>query len=72
MPLFVPPELAQSAVDLVLRMLPNAARIEQDGVSLADRVNQLVTVLPQAGYDHFAVQYVHLAADGLDVQKMRR
>ncbi len=72
MTLLVAPELAQGAVDLVLGVLPHAAGIEQDRVGLLDGIDQLVAVLPEAGHDHFAVQHIHLAADGLDVEVMRR
>ena len=64
---FVVPYLAQRAVDLVLGVLPDAAGVEQDRIGLLRIVHQGVTVVPQAGDDHFAVQDVHLAADGFDV-----
>ena len=38
-------EPAQGAVDLVLGMLPDAARVEQDGVGLGRRVDQFVARL---------------------------
>ena len=59
---------AQGAVDLVLGMLPDAARVEQDRVGLGGRRRQLVAVLAQAGHDQLAVEHVHLAADGFDVE----
>ncbi len=69
--LLVPPQVAQGAVDLVFGVLPHAARVEQDRVRLVDRVHQLIAVLPEAGHHHFAVQHIHLAADGFDVDIVR-
>ena len=65
------PQVAQGAVDLVFGVLPNAAGVEQDRVRLLDRVHQLIAVLPEAGHHHFAVQHIHLAADGFDVDIVR-
>ena len=61
-------EPAQCAVDLVLGVLPDAARVEQDRVGVVRAGRQLVTVLAQAGHDELAVELVHLAADGFDVE----
>ena len=62
---------AQGAVDLVLGVLADAARVEQDRVGPADAVDQLVAGLEQAGRDQLAVEHVHLAADGFDVEATR-
>ena len=59
---------AQGTVDLVLGVLPHAARIQQDGVGLRGAIDRLVTRPQQLGGDQFAVQHVHLAADGLDIE----
>ena len=59
---------AQGAVDLVLGVLADAARVQQDRVGLAGAIDQLVARLKQLGGDQLAVEHVHLAADGLDVE----
>ena len=61
-------EPAQGAVDLVFGMLPDTAGIEQDRIGVARVVGQLVAVFAQAGHDKLAVEHVHLAADGFDVE----
>ncbi len=59
---------AQGAVDLVLGMLADAAGVEEDRVGAAGAVDQLVARLAQTGHHQLAVEHVHLAADGFDVQ----
>ena len=59
---------AQGAIDLVLCVLTDAARVEQDRVRLADIRRELVTVFAQAGHHELAVELIHLAADGFDIQ----
>ena len=59
---------AQGAVDLVLGVLADAARIQQDRIRLAGAIDQLIARPQQLGGDQLAVEHVHLAADGLDVE----
>ena len=59
------PELA---VDLVLGVLADAARVEQDRVGLMDVASQLVAIPAQRGHDQLAIEHVHLAADRLDIE----
>ena len=59
---------AEGAVDLVFRVLADATCIEKYRVGVVRIVRQLVTVFAQAGDDELAVEFVHLAADGFDVQ----
>ena len=59
---------AQGAVDLVLGVLPDGAGVVEDGVGLLDVVGQLVPLIPELADDQLAVEQVHLAAHGLDVE----
>ena len=60
-----PPQLA---VDFVLGMLADAARVEQHGVGFADVRRQFVALFAERPHDQFAVQHIHLAADGFDIE----
>ncbi len=59
---------AQGTVDLVLGVLPDAARVEEDRVGLAEGVGRLVARGQQGGGDQLAIQHVHLAADRFDIE----
>jgi hypothetical protein len=61
-------ESSQRAVDFVLGVLPDTARVEQNRVGLLWFVRKLVASLAQVGDDQLAVQHVHLAANRFDVQ----
>ena len=61
-------EPAERAVDLVFGVLADAAGVEQDRVGVVRARGQLVTVFAQAGDDELAIELVHLAADGFDVE----
>ncbi len=65
---FAVPQTAQLAVDLVLRVLADAAGVEEDRVGFMDVAGELVTLPPQGGHNQLAVELVHLAADRLDVK----
>ena len=60
-------DLAQRAVDLFLGVLAHAAGVEQHAIGFLRRIDDGVAVTFQVSDHHFAVQHVHLAADGLDV-----
>ena len=62
-----PPE---RAVDLVLGVLANAARVEQHRVGKGDVGRQLVALLAHRRHDQLAVEHVHLTADRFDEQLM--
>jgi hypothetical protein len=59
---------AEGAVDFVFRVLADAARVEEDCVGIVRIVRQLVPIFAQAGDDELAIEFVHLAADGFDVE----
>src|SRR5207245_946462 len=59
---------AERTVDLVFGVLPHTARVEKDDIGFSRLVNQLVTLAAQSSHDQLAVEDVHLAADGFDVQ----
>src|SRR4051812_43678783 len=61
-------ETTQCAVDLVFGVLADAAGVEQDRVGVVRAGGELVTVFAQASDDELAVEFVHLAADGFDVE----
>ena len=61
---------SQGAVDFVFGMLPHAAGVEQDRVGLGGRVDQFVALLAQRRHHQLAIEHVHLAADGFDVQTL--
>ena len=61
-------QMAERAVRLLFGVFPDAACIEQQRVGLLRVRRQLVAVLTQTRHDHLAVEDVHLAADGFDVQ----
>ena len=69
--LLVAPVLAEARVHLLLRLLAHAARVEQDDVRLlrlAGRQDALLHELPRHA---LAVELVHLAAPGFDVEAPR-
>jgi hypothetical protein len=69
--LLPPAEFSQSAVDLVLGMLPNTAGVEQDRVGRVHVAGHGVAMFAQHRHDHLAVQQVHLAADRFDKHAFR-
>ncbi len=68
MPGLVAAEPTQGGIDLVFGMLANAARVKQDQIRVARFVGDRIAQSAQRADDQFAVQHVHLAADGLDVE----
>ena len=68
MALLVRAQTAKCAVNLVLGMLADAARVKEDDIGLGGLVDQLITLPAQAAHDELAIQHVHLAADGFDVE----
>ena len=60
---------AQSTVGFVFGLFADAARVEQNRIRVLGRIRDLVSLTAQAGHDHFAVQHIHLAANGFDVQQ---
>ena len=60
-------DLAERAVNLLLRIFANATGVVQNAISLLRRPDHRVAVPLQIGNHHLAVQNIHLAADGLDV-----
>ena len=62
-------ESPEGTVDFVFGVFANAAGIEDDGISIFGAVGELVAVAAQCGDYQFAVQHVHLAADGFDVEE---
>jgi len=63
-------DLAQSAVDLVLGVLADAARIEQHEVRLAEIVDREVPQLTELPENQLAVELVHLAAHRFQVNPL--
>lgn len=66
--IFRPLEPSDRAVRLLFCQLPHAARVEQDRVRLLGVVGEFISLLPQCCDNEFAVQHVHLTADGFDIQ----
>ena len=66
--LHVQPEAPQGAVNLVFRMLAHAAGVEKDHIRLTRLVHQRIAMLAQGADHQLAVQHIHLAANGLDIQ----
>jgi hypothetical protein len=62
-------EASEGAVDFVFGVFTDAAGIEDDCVGLFGVVGELVAVAAQGGDYQFAVQHIHLAADGFDVEE---
>jgi hypothetical protein len=60
---FFPP--AQDTVDLLFRLFPNAARIQQDHVGVADAVCLNVAATTHNLRDPFGIVLIHLAAVGV-------
>ena len=61
---------AQGAVDFVFGMLADAAGVEQNRVGLGWRIDQFVTVFAERRDNELAIEHVHLAADGFDVETL--
>ena len=61
-------EAAEVPVELVVGVLPDAARVEHDDVGVVDGVGRLEPVGHEHARDAFGVVLVHLAAEGADVE----
>ncbi len=59
--------LAEAAVNLVLGVLADAARVEQDTDRLPDILGRLVTHNRQLPEDQLAVEHVHLTAESFEI-----
>ena len=66
--LLMPDEAAESGIDLLLGMFADAARVEQNDVGVDRLVDQFVALPAQTADDELAIEHVHLAADGFDVE----
>jgi hypothetical protein len=64
--------LAEARVDLLLGLLPHAARVEQDEVRVFRVARRQHALLHELAGHALAVQLVHLAAPGLDEGAARR
>ena len=62
------PDASEGAVDLVLGVLADRTGVVEDRVGLARCRRSARTRLAELADDELAVEHVHLAADGLDVQ----
>src|SRR5262249_36319996 len=61
-------ERPEGAIDLVLRMLPDAAGVEEDHIRLLGIRGEFEPRAAQTPDDQLAIEHVHLAADGFDVE----
>src|SRR5262245_9315891 len=61
-------QTAEGAVNLVLGVLADAAGIEENDVGALDRLGQLVAVAAQTSHHELAIEHIHLAADGFEVE----
>ena len=61
-------QAAKGAVDFVLGVLADAASVEQDDVGGGGLVGQFIALSAQTADHQLAVEYVHLAANGFDVE----
>ena len=57
----------ERAVDFMFGMFPHTAGVEQHGVGIPGIVGQFISFFAQRRDNQFAVQHVHLAANGFDV-----
>ncbi len=64
-------DAAEVGVDLLLGVLADRAGVEQDHVGVGGGVGQDVALPLERADDQLAVEHVHLAADGLDVDLLR-
>ena len=62
------PQAAEGGVGFVFGLFADGAGVEEDDVGRVELAGQLVTALAQVGDDHLAVQHVHLAADGFEIE----
>ena len=61
-------DASELAVNLVFGVFTDAARVEQNRVGSLDVVGKFELLLAQSRDNQLAVQHVHLAANGLDVE----
>ena len=57
-------------VSFLFGVLADRTGIEQDRIGLSRILGQYVTVFAERGDDHLAIENVHLATDGLDVESL--
>ncbi len=65
---FVSSDSPEGAVDFVFGVLADATGVVQDDVGFFVRINQLIPAATECPHDQFAVEDVHLATDGFDVE----
>ena len=63
-------ELAQGAVGFALGVFTHAARVEENRIGRRGRIGQLVALFAERGHHQLAIEHVHLAADGFDVESL--
>ena len=64
------PVLAQPGIGLLGRLLPHRARVQEDQIGLLQLTGRHEALLHQLARHALAVQLVHLAAPGLDVEPL--
>ena len=62
------PQPAQRTVGFVFGLFAHGASVQQDRISAIDIFGKLIALTAKVGNDHLAVEHIHLAADGFDVQ----
>ena len=62
------PQPAQRTVSFVLGLFAHRASVQQNRVGAIDILGKLTALAAKVGNDHLAVEHIHLAADGFDVQ----
>jgi hypothetical protein len=62
------PQAAQGAINFVFCMLTDAASVEKNDIRLAGFLNKGIALAAQGTHDQFAIQNIHLAANGLDIK----
>ena len=65
------PHAAEGGVGLVLGVFANRTGVEEEHVGVGGRVGEVVALLAERADDELAVEHVHLAADGFDVDSLR-
>src|SRR3989337_3036823 len=61
------PKMAQGAVDLLVRLLPDAAGVQKHEIGIGQGFRRAVIFLPEERHHPGRVHLVHLAAECLDV-----
>ena len=64
-------DAAEGGVDLLLGVLADGAGVEEEDVGVGGGVGEVVALPAERADDELAVEHVHLAADGFDVDLLR-